>query len=133
LNVFFDVDDTIVSSWDGSLRPLVKEVFAQLNLDGHDLYIWSGVGLRWYEIDKHGLRPYIKGCFVKPLWDHRRRLPLLGIEVEPHFVIDDYQEVVDVFGGHTIKPYFRRDPGDKEMAVVYEKIRTYDPDGRRPA
>ena len=132
MNVFFDVDDTIVCSWDGSLRPLVKEVFEQIILDGHHIYIWSGVGLRWYEIDKHGLRSYIKGCYVKPLWDHRRRLALLGVDVEPHFVIDDYEEVVEVFGGHTIKPYFRRDPADQEMARVYEKIRDYDVDTRRP-
>lgn len=131
MNVFFDVDDTIVSSWDGSLRPLVKETFERLIHDGHQIYIWSGVGLRWYEIDKHGLRPFVEGCYIKPLWDHRRRLPVLGVEVEPHFVIDDYQEVVDVFGGHTVKPYFRRDPNDREMELVYHKICTYNTETRR--
>lgn len=131
MNIFFDVDDTIVSSWDGSLRPLVKEVFERITADGHHIYIWSGVGLRWYEIDKHGLRSLIKDCYVKPLWDHRRRLSLLGVDVEPHFVIDDYEEVVDVFGGHTIKPYFRRDPADQEMVRVYEKICAYNVDARR--
>ena len=47
----FGVDATIVGSYDGKLRPMVREVFEQLRADGHQIYIWSGVGLRWLEID----------------------------------------------------------------------------------
>lgn len=122
MNVFFDVDDTIISAWEGTLRPLVKDVFEQVNRDGHLIFVWSGVGLRWREIDAHGLRPYVRDCYLKPLTDYRRSLPLLGIHVEPHFVVDDCREVVDAFNGYTVKPYVWRDPADRVMAMVYEEI-----------
>ncbi|MBI4507976.1 MAG: hypothetical protein HY691_20815, partial [Chloroflexi bacterium] len=70
MNVFFDVDGTIVGTWDGALRPLVREVFEQLRSDGHHIYIWSGVGLRWREVEEHDLRMLIVTCFHKPLWNH---------------------------------------------------------------
>jgi predicted HAD superfamily phosphohydrolase YqeG len=122
MNVFFDVDDTIVCSDGGQLRPLVREVFADLKRDGHVIYIWSGVGLRWQMIDRHLLRPYITDCFVKPLSNHRASLGRLGIKIEPDFVVDDYQEVVDAFAGHAIKPYEWPNPADRAMELVYKLI-----------
>ena len=125
MNVFFDVDDTLIARFDGSLRPLTREVFAKLVSDGHELYVWSGIGLRYFEVNKFGLRPFVRDLFRKPLAEHRASLVRLGIGVEPHFVIDDHQEVVDVFGGHLIAPYSFPDPLDREMEVVYEKVVAY--------
>ncbi|MEE9198503.1 MAG: hypothetical protein V3U26_01760, partial [Dehalococcoidia bacterium] len=65
MNVFFDVDDTLVS-FDGSLRPHVREVFQRLVKDGHSIYVWSGVGVRWEVVDRHGLRPFVTDCLLKP-------------------------------------------------------------------
>ena len=122
MNIFFDVDGTLISFLDQSLRPGVAEVFERLVQDGHRIYIWSGVGIRWEEIDRHALREYVTDCCLKPLKDHRAALVPLGVPVEPHFVIDDYPEVVDAFAGHAIRPDERRDPHDREMEVVYQKI-----------
>jgi hypothetical protein len=123
VNIFFDVDATIVGTCDGKLRPLVREVFGQLRADGHVVYIWSGVGLRWPVVDQHGLRPLIAGCFQKPIWNHRARLAHLEIAVAPEFVVDDHAEVVEVFGGVTVEPFYYDDPRDREMERVYRVVR----------
>lgn len=122
MNVFFDVDGTIVGTWDGALRPLVREVFAQLRADGHHIYIWSGVGLRWREVEEHDLRSMIVTCFHKPLYDHHRQLGPLGITVHPDFVIDDHPQVVAAFGGVTVRPFYTYDPHDREMERVYRAL-----------
>ena len=85
MNIFFDVDDTLIA-FDGSLRPHVYEVFQKLLDDGHDIYIWSGVGLRWEIIERHKLRPYIQDCFVKPTANYRKGLEILGIPVHPRLL-----------------------------------------------
>jgi hypothetical protein len=123
MNIFFDVDGTIVGSYDVKLRPMVREVFEQLRADGHTIYVWSGVGLRWEEIDRHDLRSLIAGCFWKPRWDHQARLPELGVNVLPDFVVDDHAEVVAAFGGVTVWPFDYYDPKDREMERVYRVIR----------
>lgn len=122
MNLFFDVDATIVGSYDGKLRPLVREVFEQLITDGHQIYVWSGVGLRWLEIDRHQLRPLIQTCFHKPIWNHHARLEELKVTVFPDFVIDDHAEVVEAFGGVVIQPLYYFDANDREMERVYQAI-----------
>jgi hypothetical protein len=122
VNVFFDVDDTLICSNDGTLRPLVRDTFERILADGHSIYVWSGVGIRWSEIEQHGLRPYVIDCFVKPLANHRESLQTLGVLVEPDFVVDDHAEVVQVFGGYAVRPYAGYDPSDREMANAYAKL-----------
>jgi hypothetical protein len=100
----------------------VREVFEQLRADGHTLYIWSGVGLRWYEIDQHKLRPLIETCFWKPIWDHHARLADLAVTVPPDFVIDDHEEVVAAFGGITVHRLYYYNQHDREMERVYRAI-----------
>ncbi len=98
MNVFFDVDGTIIESYGLRLRPLVREVFEQLGRRPRALHL-VGVGLRWHEIDQHDLRPLIETCYWKPRYDHHARLAELGVEIFPEFVIDDHAEVVSAFGG----------------------------------
>lgn len=122
MNIFFDVDYTIID-WDGTLRPHVKEVFQRLNDDGHKIFIWSGVGLRWEVINQHKLNDFISGCYVKPLANHHQELPHLGVPVVPDYVIDDHGSVVAAFGGYTIRPYYSYgNPNDSEMLRVYDAI-----------
>ena len=121
MNIFFDVDDTIIS-FNGALRPHVHEVFQKLVDDGHDIYIWSGVGLRWEVIDRHNLRPYIIDCFVKPTQSYREGLKTLRIPIEPDFCVDDHPELVKELGGEAIKPYFWVDENDKELLRIYDVI-----------
>ena len=124
MNVFFDVDYTLIAD-DGSLRPHVKEVFEKLKEDGHDIYIWSGVGLRWEVINRHGLREYIETCYLKPLSEYRESLIELGVHVIPDFCIDDHAGVIMALGGTVVKPYYNRNPNDEEILRVYEAIKNH--------
>jgi hypothetical protein len=122
MNVFFDMDYTILGGLDGSLRPGTLEVFEELVGLGHDLYIWSGVGVRWEEVRRAGLEPFIKGVYRKPLFDFGDGLERFGIPVVPDFVIDDYPGIVRHFGGYCIKEYISRSPDDAEMYTIRAQI-----------
>lgn len=125
MNIFFDVDYTLVD-WDGTLRPHVREVFERLVAEGHKVYLWSGVGLRWEVVDRYGLRDLVSDCYVKPLRDHQRELMRLGVLIQPDYVIDDHGEVVSAFGGYLIRPYYSYgNPNDTEMLRVYDAINRY--------
>jgi hypothetical protein len=121
MNIFFDVDNTILGD-DGSLRRHADIVFARLVSDGHRLYVWSGVGLRWAVVQAHGLAPYVTECFEKPTTRHRERLEPLGVTLVPDFVVDDFADIVSVFGGVAVKPYHRAANGDDELQTVYDVI-----------
>ncbi|MBI2886252.1 MAG: hypothetical protein HYY02_03480 [Chloroflexi bacterium] len=122
MNIFFDVDYTLVD-WDGSLRPHVRETFQRLVDEGHSVFLWSGVGLRWEVVERHGLRDLVSDCFVKPLQNHEEERKRLGVPFRPDFVIDDHSEVVTAFGGYVIRPYYSYgNPNDTEMLRVYDAI-----------
>ncbi|MBI2867515.1 MAG: hypothetical protein HYX97_04185 [Chloroflexi bacterium] len=123
MRVFFDVDNTILA-WDNSLRPLVREVFQRLNADGHSVFIWSGVGLRWEVVRTHQLEQYIVTCYVKPLDRYHESLTSLGITTTPDFVVDDHPGIVEAFSGYLVSPYYFTNPHDQEMLRVYEAVAT---------
>ena len=125
MNVFFDMDYTIFGGMDGSLRPGTLEVFEELVGLGHDLYIWSGVGVRWEEVRRAGLEPFIKGVYRKPLSEFSEGLERFAIPVVPDFVIDDYPGIVQHFGGYYIKEYISRDPNDDAMYSIRAQIDSY--------
>lgn len=124
MRIFFDVDETLIS-WDWKLRPHVEEVFARIRAEGHELYLWSGLGERWEVVERHHLGSYVLGCYRKPLWDHRRRLSELGIPFAPDFVVDDYREVVDAFGGTHVRPARAPFADDREMWRAYEEFTAF--------
>ena len=124
MNIFFDVDETILG-YDGSLRPLVPEVFGRLVEDGHRIFIWSGVrtgeAIRTGVVERYGLETYVSDCFRKPLFDYWEQWQKTGIEVRPDFCVDDYPEIVDAFGGVLVIPY-RYAKADADMERVYAAI-----------
>ena len=124
MNIFFDVDETILG-YDGSLRPLVPEVFGRLVEDGHRVFVWSGVrtgdAIRTGVVEPYGLAPYVTDSFKKPLFDFLEQWQKTGIEVRPDFCVDDYPEIVDAFGGLLVIPYRYARP-DADMERVYEAI-----------
>ena len=119
LNVFFDVDNTLIM-WNGSLRNHAEHVFHSLKEAGHTIYVWSGVGIRRWEMRKHHLDVYVTDYFIKPIEDHHRKLAVLGVPLVPDYVIDDHKGVVDAFGGYHIPDLAR--PGDEELLRVLEQI-----------
>ncbi|HLG67657.1 MAG TPA: hypothetical protein VKV36_07295 [Acidimicrobiales bacterium] len=125
MNVFFDVDYTILGI-DGSLRPGTAEVFQKLVEDGHDVYVWSGVGVRWGEVRAAGLEPFVRGVYQKPLFDFDAGLGRYGVPVVPDFVVDDYPGIVHHFGGVCIKPYVTRARPDDELAAIPDLLAAYE-------
>ncbi|MSP21459.1 MAG: hypothetical protein EXR66_00270 [Dehalococcoidia bacterium] len=119
LNVFFDVDNTLIM-WNGKLRNHTREVFEHLQEAGHTIYIWSGVGIRRWDMRRHELDHFVKDYFIKPLDDHHARLGSLGVTVLPDFVIDDHKTVVDAFGGYHISDVAK--PDDAELLEVLRQI-----------
>jgi FMN phosphatase YigB (HAD superfamily) len=125
MNIFFDVDNTLIM-WDGKLRNNAEEVFKKIIEDGHTIYIWSGIGIRRKEIENVDLDKYVKDYFIKPLYDHRARLPKLGVNVSIDYVIDDHESVVQVFGGYHIPDVATED--DQELIKVLEDIKSINKD-----
>jgi hypothetical protein len=128
LNIFFDVDYTILAM-DGSLRPRTHEVFQEIKDRSHDLYIWSGVGLRHAEVRQHKLEPYVSDIFVKPLGKFETALTTFRIPVTPDFVIDDYPEIVYAFGGFAVKAYYLPNQLDRELDKVLQAILDFAAEG----
>jgi FMN phosphatase YigB (HAD superfamily) len=125
MNIFFDVDETILG-YDGSLRPLVKQVFQTLVEEGHRIFVWSGVRtgdtIRTEVIQRFQLEAFVTDCYRKPLFDFRQQWLRTGIEVQPDFCVDDYPEIVEAFGGVLVKPYSYARP-DADLERVYQVIK----------
>ena len=121
MNIFFDCDYTIIS-WDSQLRPGIPDLFQKLKDDGHIIYVWSGAGIRWYDLRKHQLESYVQDCFHKPLYDYKRRMVGLGVTVTPDIVIDDYPDIVSALGGIRVKPFVSYRGSDREAETIYHVI-----------
>ena len=132
MNIFFDCDYTLIA-WDGSLRPGVWELFKALKDDGHTLYVWSGVGIRWYEVRKHGLEQFVTDCFHKPISDFKRRMKAAGLDPWPDLIIDDYPEIVSALGGVRVKPYVYERKTDREMSKLYHVLSSLCANGNHPS
>jgi hypothetical protein len=119
LNVFFDVDNTLIM-WNGRLRNHAHDVFVALKDAGHTIYIWSGVGIRRWDMKRHNLDEFVTDYFVKPLEKHHEKLEALGVPMVPDFVIDDHKTVVDAFGGYHIPDMAQ--PDDDHLIRVLDMI-----------
>ena len=124
MNIFFDVDDTLVT-WDFRLRPQVREVLQRLRDDGHQIYVWSGRGKRWEVVLRYALSDLIVTCHEKPLADHHAKLAELGVDVWPDFGIDDHYAVVHAFGGYWICPPRRPLEQDRELWRAYDAVNRF--------
>lgn len=128
LNIFFDVDNTLIM-WDGKLRNHAHDVFTRLKADGHKIYIWSGVGIRRWDMRRHKLDDFVEDYFLKPLEDHHERLKTYDVNVFPDYVIDDHKSIIDAFYGYHIPDM--AGPDDRELLEVLDAITEFaerDPD-----
>ena len=89
---------------DGSLRPLAREILQRLVDDGHQLYIWSGNGIRWRDIRKHDLQSLVIDCIEKPVSDYVNAVAIMN--VKPDLVVDDDLEIVAALGGVWARTYY---------------------------
>jgi len=116
--VFLDVDQTLLGD-DGSLRPHARELLERLRALRFKIYVWSAVGSRRADLEKHALWQYVDASFKKPfpvegrpgvvLYTRLRRRLAQGI------CIDDDPEVIRAFGGILVKAYRFADPKDEGL------------------
>lgn len=134
MNIFFDVDSTILGI-DGTLRPWTRQVFTELRDAGHQLFIWSGRGIRTSDLQYVGLTALVAGVYEKPVYDFTARLAQLGVPMVPDMVIDDAGGIVAHFGGLCVMPYatWHQDSNDDELLIVPEVVAFYEREGRRGA
>src|SRR4029079_2140264 len=109
LNVFFDVDHTLVfiDQHTNALRPGAHDAMKRLKAAGHGVYVWSASGLAHVErvVHMHGLTEWVDGMFDK---DPR-------VQPYPDFIIDDDWYLVEKYGGDPGSPYKTRGPARREM------------------
>lgn len=116
LNVFFDVDHTLVfvDQHTNALRPGTHDAMRRLKEAGHSVYVWSAGGQHYVErvVLMHELSPWVDGCFDK---DPR-------VEPRPDLIIDDDWYLVEKYGGHTVSQYKRVNPDDREFEEIVDQI-----------
>src|SRR5262245_65689014 len=104
MRIFFDVDLTILGQ-DGTLRPGTRELFAQLADEGHEVYVWSGMGERWDELRRHELEELVHGVYRKPITRMWAGHEEWGLPFPPDFVVDDHPGPPAYMGGIAGEPY----------------------------
>ena len=91
--------------------------------------VWSGMGIRQEEMVRHGMDGCVSGYLVKPLDDYLKTLRRLEPEVWPDLIVDDHSEIVEAFGGITVKPYFFTDADDRELRRAADALLQYAENG----
>jgi hypothetical protein len=124
LNFFIDVDYTLISA-NGALRPHANALFSRVTEAGHAMYIWSGVGIRKYEMTRLKIDPLVTDYFEKPTSDYRAAVERAALPISPDLVVDDHEEIVHEFGGVVVRPYFFADDSDKELVNVADALLDY--------
>lgn len=117
MNIFFDMDYTLLAV-DGSLRPGARELMERLIVGGNAVYVWSGNGIRWLEVRRHGLETLVADCFHKPMDNYRAAVQDADRPVKPDLVVDDHLEVAAALGGVWVRPYYFASETDDEMERV---------------
>lgn len=116
LNVFFDVDHTLVYTTQAmsSLRPGAREAMARIKDAGHSVFVWSAGGQVYSErtVERHGLTEWVDGCFDK----HPR------VEPPPDIIIDDDWFLVEKYGGYVVSQYKEVNESDREFQDILEKL-----------
>ncbi len=116
LNVFFDVDHTLVYTTQAmsALRPGAREAMARLKGAGHSVFVWSAGGQLYSErtVERHGLGEWVDGCFDK----HPR------VDPPPDIIIDDDWYLVEKYGGYVVSQYKEIDESDRELLEIVEKL-----------
>lgn len=122
LNIFFDVDHTLVfvDQHTNALRPRAHEAMRTLKEAGHGVYVWSAGGQHYVErvVQVHGLAEWVDGCFDK---DPR-------VQPRPDFIIDDDWYLVEKYGGHLVSQYKAVDENDRELLDAIEAALRFVPE-----
>lgn len=121
LNIFYDIDGTLVSLIDRKLRPNIPFLFKQQTQRyGHKIFVWSSAGKEYClkTVADLGLSSYVADCFEKPPYDRPGHLGYVGCHEIPHLCYDDDpSDVISLFGGLVVKPYLGDDNDEEWIAM----------------
>ena len=116
LNVFFDVDHTLVyiDQHSNVLRPGAGEAMSRLKQAGHNVFVWSAGGQEYVErvVRVHELEQWVDGCFDK---DPK-------VQPRPDLIIDDDWYLVEKYGGHLVSQYKVIDDADRELLDIIDLL-----------
>jgi hypothetical protein len=119
LNIFFDVDHTLVfiDQHTNALRPRAHDAMRLLKDAGHNVYVWSAGGKEYVErtVRMHDLVAWVDGCFDK---DPK-------VQPRPDFIIDDDWYLVQKYGGHLVSQYKAVNDDDRELLEAIERVESW--------
>jgi hypothetical protein len=119
--VYIDIDHTMVGE-DNSVRPGVESTLSHLKNVGHELYAWSGDTTRKGLLQERGLLRLFQDVSLKPTSSYRQRARELCRGREPDFVVDDHAQVVRMFGGVHLAPYYGAEHADQTFILVASAV-----------
>ena len=127
MNIFWDVDGTIMSFEDGypirhaekrTLRPHAKEVIEMLEGIGIKNYIWSRAGQGNACEAAHRLGLDSDRCFSKPEFDSPEDLK--SVPVKPDLVIDDRDDESILLYPHVLVSTYKGGDDDELLGALKE-------------
>jgi len=130
INIFFDVDETLVAR-DGNsyhLRPHAVEILFRLKKHKYMVYIWSRAGKKHADfiVDSFGLRPYVDDTFTKPpkIDNYTSDYLKKYITALPSFIVDNGDHLFNIdVPNFKVRSYDEPDEYDIDLLLVYKKIR----------
>jgi len=129
MNIFFDIDDTLIAPGTRKLRPWSQWCVKHLRDAGHIIYLWSHGGKKNCKDVAIKLQVPPSKCFAKPGWDnfenHKHIIDNLGALISIDLCIDDDpQDMPAFYPGMTVLPYCAdfTPEQDKEMLRVLDSI-----------
>jgi hypothetical protein len=132
MNIFFDVDGTLIGYHDRDLRVGVRETMQRLKDRGHAIYLWTAQGAAHARTvaEINDLVHLLSGCYEKPPSQEQDRgeagLKRYRIPVRPDFCIDDDPLWhIPEFGGIAVRHYVEvkiHGIEDHSMANVYTAV-----------
>lgn len=131
MTVVFDMDNTLVDSFGGEVRPGIVALLERLRGDGHVLVLWTNSRReRALEIlGIHDLRRQFASCICREDYDpHERDVPKDIRRVRGDMLVDDDPDAVAYVRstgrrGYCIRPFHRGAGLDRaELARLYTGI-----------
>ena len=127
MNIFFDIDQTLIEPSTRQLRPWSEWCIKHLQEYGHEIFLWSHVG--WTNCVDVGLKMQIARWkwFTKPgldnMADHSHIVDQIGNQVKIDLCIDDDPtDMPNFYQGMTVLPYFATydEQIDQEMLRILD-------------
>jgi hypothetical protein len=123
MNIFFDIDMTLINPLDRQLRPYAAWAIKELTKAGNTIFLWSHRGEEnCTDVAQKVGVPQIR-CFMKPPFDNLKRVAHIPHTVD-FCVDDDMNSVLKEWPGILVLPYSASYTAkdDKELVRVVNNL-----------